>query len=86
MHPFTKGKKTDFVEYKERNTSQVLSPKANEDTYSKKYGGMEPLNALYSGRRNIAEKQSPRNNIVNPPEYKVLSLFFLKLTRWIGFY
>ena len=42
---------------------------------------MEPLNALYSGRRNIAEKQSPRNNIVNPPEYKVLSFFFSKINE-----
>ena len=71
LHPFTKGKKVDYVEYKEKNTSKVLSPRAIEDGYSKRNGGMEPLNTLYPGRRNIAEKQSA-NNIINPPEYKVL--------------
>ena len=70
MHPFTKGKKVDYAEYKQKNTSKIISPRANDETYSKNYGGMEPLNALYPGRRNIAEKQSV-NNINNPPEYKV---------------
>lgn len=69
LHPYSKGKKVEYPQYLERNTSAVLSPKASALTGSPRYGGMEPLNALFDGRRNIAPKPLV-DNIINPPMHK----------------
>jgi len=68
LHPYTKGKKVDYPQYTERNTSAVLRPDTSI-AYSPKYGGMEPLDALWNGRRSI-RPQAVVNNIINPPEAK----------------
>ena len=39
-------------------------------TGSPRYGGMEPLNAMFDGRRNIAHKPVI-DTILNPPMHKV---------------
>ena len=49
-----------------------MSPKPSALVGSPRYGGMEPLNALFDGRRNIAQKPSAENIIVSPPAHKVL--------------
>ena len=53
-------------------------------TGSPKYGGMEPLNALFNGRRNIAQKPSAENIIVSPPNHKVKSLFLKEKSDFLN--
>lgn len=71
LHPHTKGKKTSYPQYVEKNTSDILNQhKAGTATFSARYGGVEPLDALFVGRRNI-RKQSATNNIFNSPEQSI---------------
>jgi len=70
LHPYSKGKKVEYPQYLERNTSTVVSPKGSMTvTGSPRYGGMEPLNAMFDGRRNIAHKPVI-DTILNPPMHK----------------
>jgi len=72
LHPYSKGKKTTYPQYVEKNTSDILNQhKIGTATFSARYGGVEPLDALFAGRRNI-RKQSVVNNIISPPEEKVI--------------
>ena len=56
-----------------------MSPKANAPVGSPRYGGMEPLNALFNGRRNIALKPSAENIILNPPPHQVKTEFYVDI-------
>jgi len=68
LHPYSKGKKVAYPQHTERNTSTVVNQvhqRAASPTFETKYGGMEPLDLRFPGRR-MQSPQPYKNTIVEP--------------------